>query len=605
MAADPEAFGRYFLLERIAAGGMAEVFAAQVFGHGGFEQTVAVKRIRSEFSTDPTFTELFVDEARTTVALQHPNVVRILDFERVGPHLVLAMELVPGRDLAAVLRAASASGVRMPPEFVAYVGLQACHGLHYAHTRLDAQGAPLGIVHRDVSPGNLLLSLDGHVKVADFGIARAAGSAASKLDDHGAGKVPYMPPEQRSGGGVDARSDVWALAAVLYEALTGRRAFPGDDPTVLPDITALVPPRALAPATPRALQEVLLQALDPVPTRRFASARTFGEALRRAGLADTSEDAVRESLAGWLADLLADDLEATRVTREAALARARVLHEEAAAAREGAVRHAVRTARTQGALLVALLGVVLLLGAVGWLASLDTAPPVVTVAGTGRLAVGVTPAATLFLDGRPQGQGAEVEVASLVPGVHAVRLEAEGYTPHATSVAVARGGTTRIDVALERAPEIDPFSLSVTSRPAGATVVVDGKVRGTTPWRGTLAADPPHRVVLKLDGFADADRLLRDVAPGDRRSVSVTLRPPGARTAANDPGELAVRLVGATWAHVWVDGRKLASTAPLTGVSLDVGSHEIRVVNEAAGVDTTQRVEVGSGERVTVRARAR
>ncbi len=196
-ARDPEAFGKYWLIDRIAIGGMAEVFRTKAFGHAGFEKDLVVKRILRHYSRDPEFVEMFISEAKLCAQLVHPNIVQVFDFGKIENNYFIAMELVDGKDLKSLMRRQAERKERLPVALATYVAFEVAKGLDYAHTRTDAEGLPLNLVHRDVSPSNLLLGYDGHVKLVDFGIAevesereRANESAVLK------GKFSYMCPEQ-------------------------------------------------------------------------------------------------------------------------------------------------------------------------------------------------------------------------------------------------------------------------------------------------------------------------------------------------------------------------------------------------------------------------
>ena len=214
---------RYELVERIALGGMAEVFRAKAFGAHGFEKVLAIKRILPALARDPEFENRFIAEAKLAVTLSHANIVQVLDFGRFGGSLYIAMEYVDGPDLAALLKAYAERKQRISVGAAMHVAMELAKGLDFAHRR--------GVVHHDVSPSNILLSRAGEVKVADFGIAQAAAEA--ERSQRGArrimGKWRYMSPEQTRGEKLDTRSDLFSAGVVMFELLTGERLFPGDD----------------------------------------------------------------------------------------------------------------------------------------------------------------------------------------------------------------------------------------------------------------------------------------------------------------------------------------------------------------------------------------
>jgi serine/threonine-protein kinase len=275
---------RYRLIERIGNGGMAEVFRANAEGPHGFERTVVVKRILPSMSRAPEFVRMFVDEAKISARLCHPNIAQLYDFAEQDGTLLLVMEMVAGRDLGAVLTRLSARGRAVPPLIAAEIARQCCLALDYAHHLTDTDGTALGIVHRDVTPSNVMISWDGTVKLLDFGIARAARELRSTATVAGMvkGKTAYVAPEQIAGATADARVDLFALGAVLHEALSGTRLFAAaTDFATLRNIMELpiAPPSLTRPDVDPALDRIVLRALERKPEQRFASAREMEAAL--------------------------------------------------------------------------------------------------------------------------------------------------------------------------------------------------------------------------------------------------------------------------------------------------------------------------------------
>jgi eukaryotic-like serine/threonine-protein kinase len=256
---------RYELIDRIAVGGMAEVFRAVAYGAHGFEKTLAIKRILPELARDPEFEDRFIGEAKLAVKLTHANVVQVLDFGRLSGTLFIAMELVDGLDLAALLRRYRERGRLIPVPAAFHMAVEIARGLDFAHQH--------GVVHRDVSPSNILISRAGEVKIADFGIAQAAGDRRAIAADRRRimGKWRYMSPEQARGEPLGTRSDLFSAAAVWFELFTGEKLFPGDDADAIIDRIFHMPiPSASErrPALPPRLDEVLRHALERDPIRR-------------------------------------------------------------------------------------------------------------------------------------------------------------------------------------------------------------------------------------------------------------------------------------------------------------------------------------------------
>ncbi len=287
---------RYRLVRRIGAGGMAEVFRAELVGAEGVTRELVVKRMLHSLALDPEAVAMFIEEARIAARLRHPNVVQVYEFGKSGDSYFLAMELVEGCDLAAVIR--HAGGQRLPLGAAAFVLFELLEGLAYVHELTDAKGSPLGLVHRDVSPHNVLLGFAGEVKLADFGIAQVGARIEAGTAEEGVrGKRAYMAPEQARGEPLDARADIFAAGLVLFELLTGRRAYEGRA-EVLIEAAREGRVEALATVVPElhpALCEVADRALAPERDARFQSAREFRDALRVAfELADVRPD--REAL---------------------------------------------------------------------------------------------------------------------------------------------------------------------------------------------------------------------------------------------------------------------------------------------------------------------
>ena len=278
----PRGFGKFELLERVGTGGMAEVFRALLRGAEGFEKEVCIKRILPMFTEDDDFVRMFKDEATLASKLQHANIVQILDFDTAEGQYYIAMEFVEGRDLKRVLSAIKGSGRTMPLGIGAFIGAEILKGLHYAHTRWHS-GQALGIIHRDISPHNVLVSMFGEVKITDFGIAKAASRVSATRSGVVKGKILYMSPEQAAGGTIDHRADLFAAGVVLYEVLTGQRPFAADtDAESLAKIArgSFTPPRDVRPDLPEKLDAVVCKLMAREPSQRYGSG---AEALRDLG----------------------------------------------------------------------------------------------------------------------------------------------------------------------------------------------------------------------------------------------------------------------------------------------------------------------------------
>ncbi len=554
----PQAFGKYFLVDKIATGGMAEIFKAKTYSHGGFENLLVIKRILPHIGENDDFIEMFIDEAKVSVALQHPNIVRIYDFGKILDNYFIAMECVDGKDTRNVLRQMARRRQFMPPRFCAYIALETCKGLAYAHNKGDLQGNAYGIVHRDISPSNVIVSYEGEVKVADFGIAKAESNAYQTRDGVLKGKFEYMSPEQATGKEIDHRSDLFSLGIILYETLTGRRLFKTDS-----EIATLKkirdcdfePPRRKNANIPEDLEKIVMKALARYPEDRYQNANEMAEDLRQHLLPATS-DTLRNEFSEFLADLFKSEIADEIHRLEANSTIALQLKEEAPDAWEG---HTASTmgAQTQtgqtnmlgwafGTIAVAMgLSIIIVTGGIYYWSANQPEPVPIEVPTTGELRVMVLPQADIYLDGEKRGRGGTLSFDEMEPGEHTLRFEEEGYESFEAKTWVKAGEQTTYPYTLKEVVEVEPVA--------------------TPDPKPTTGAKP--------------------------------------RPRAKGPGKLTVTLSGGGWANVYVDGKKLAKTAPFKDFSLPAGSHTIKVENPALGIAHEEKVSVSSGGSATVRAR--
>ncbi len=277
--------GRYEVLKRIATGGMATVHLARAVGAGGFERLVAVKVMHPQFATEAEFVTMFLDEARLAARIRHPNVVPTLDMQVSAEELFLVMEFIDGPSLSHLRKAAGPEPLAVPLGVVLRIMIDTLAGLHAAHELSDDEGRPLSLIHRDVSPMNVLVGLDGIARITDFGVARAEARLSSTRGGQLKGKLPYMPPEQLMNELLDRRTDVFAAGAVLWELLVGRRLFTADsDGALLTKILtgAYTSPRQVHAAIPESVDRAVMRALAPARENRYPTAAAFAEALELA-----------------------------------------------------------------------------------------------------------------------------------------------------------------------------------------------------------------------------------------------------------------------------------------------------------------------------------
>jgi eukaryotic-like serine/threonine-protein kinase len=298
--------GRYALYAEIASGGMAAIHIGRLMGPVGFARTVAIKRLHPPLAKDPEFVAMFLDEARLAARIRHPNVVSTLDVVATEGELFVVMEYVQGESLARLLRAVRTNNELVPAPVAASIIVGVLHGLHAAHEARDERGEPLRIVHRDVSPHNILVGTDGAAHVIDFGVAKARGRVQITQQGQIKGKLSYMPSEQLLGNGLDHRADIFAATIVFWEALTGQRLFQGvDDGEIYAKVLLgnIEPPSKYAPGLAPAVDAIVLKGLARDREQRYATARDMALAIESAmPLATPSQ------IGSWVEGLVGDSL---------------------------------------------------------------------------------------------------------------------------------------------------------------------------------------------------------------------------------------------------------------------------------------------------------
>lgn len=304
-------FGKYILLDRINSGATAAVYRANVRGEAGFERLVAIKRILPHMAGDRDFVDTFVREAKTVARLTHASICPIYELGKVGESLYMAIEYIQGRDLGHITRRLSKRGETMPPVIAAWITARLCESLDYAHRLKNASGKQVGILHRDLSPSNILVSYEGQVKLIDFGLAKAVGRAQSTNVDALKRKLGYMSPEMVKGRPLDARSDIFGVGVCLYEMITSRRLFSGSndiDTLKLVGRALVPPPSALVDDAPEELEIIVMHALEREPEDRFQSAAEMGEALA-AYLHKADPTFNSPKLSVWMHEMFAQDID--------------------------------------------------------------------------------------------------------------------------------------------------------------------------------------------------------------------------------------------------------------------------------------------------------
>lgn len=316
----PAQYGKYLLIDKIAKGGMAEVFLAKQTGSKGFERLLAIKRILPQFTENAEFVSMFINEAKVAAQLSHPNIVQVFDFGQVEESYYIGMEYVMGRDLRTIMERSQKSNRPLPIDQILFIVSRVCSGLEHAHKKKDLHGNELNLVHRDISPQNILISYDGEIKLVDFGIAKAALQENETRTGILKGKLAYMSPEQAWGKGIDHRSDLFSLGIVLYECATGKRLFKGDS-----EINTLERVREAKFESPRRLNAAISEQVEASVAKslakevqdRYASAAQMQGELERCLSKPLSE--IQSDLAQSVHQLFHEEIEKdqTRMKRAA------------------------------------------------------------------------------------------------------------------------------------------------------------------------------------------------------------------------------------------------------------------------------------------------
>ncbi len=622
---EPEAFGKYYLIDRIATGGMAEIFKAKSFSTAGFEKVQVIKRILSHLSDNEEFVTMFIDEAKISVSLQHSNLVQIYDFGKIRDNYFIAMEWIDGKDIKQALRKLAHRRKLLPEEFAVFIAHETCKGLDYAHKKTDLRGNPLAIIHRDMSPSNVLVSYSGEVKIADFGIAKAEMSQYDTKDGVLKGKFEYMSPEQARGDTVTQQSDLFSAGIILYEMLTGRRLFKTDSEIkTLEKIKAvdIKPPSSVNPNVPQRLDDIVMKALTADLDKRFRDARDFQQELLEY-MYPSTPPTIQRSMAMFMEELFSEERADETERMEHGSNIAQELHSRAPELdlepdwEEGTGGSGTGgTIQTQPPsrvpLAVAITVVLLLLGVVGWLATRTPEPVVPNVVEVevlpteGALKLRINTSALVLVGGQEAGTGNEVAVEHLEPGSITLRVEAEGFEPFEELVEVVAGERLVMPIKLTktetettggtRPPPATATSTSTIvfeSTPAGADVYVDNSLIGKTPLEWTKGTGD-HKVSYRLGGYDTASFSVSAPSEGSE-TVARTLKK---KVAAK--GKLNVNIAGGkVWGEIFVDGDKAGRT-PMFNYELTSGDHTIRVKNDTIGLDKSQSVTVVASETTKV-----
>jgi len=486
----PRTIGTYDLLAELGQGGMAEVYLAVVRGPAGFVKLRVIKRLKADLSLDPDFQTMFLDEARLAARLDHPNIVHTVEVQQDCGAPFIAMEYIEGESLQAIRRAAHERGGQVPLAVVLRVLSDALCGLHHAHEACDFDGTPLCIVHRDVTPHNILVSYEGHAKVVDFGIAKARITASHTASGVIKGKITYLSPEQAKGEPVDRRSDIFSVGVMLYEALTGRRMW--DDLVDYQVLTRLATgdvPSVVANArgVPETLVRICEKALALRPADRFATADEFHEAIE-SFLEESDVRVSHSEVGGVVVDLFREKRATTR----------KVIERELAELQQGVASPALPQLSPWGAL--------------------GSSHP------DRRASTVLEPAAKASTP--PDRLASTVEDAPIARGGHLGRTDTVVTSSPSMSAMTSRSRAGVLGVAVVVLGLVAASVASLTLRSADPDPAHAPSHEDTARIDVSIATDPPH-AHLFVDGQAVDGNPYRGSFPRDRRSHAIRAEAPG------------------------------------------------------------------------------
>ena len=638
----PKQFGKYTLLRRLAAGGMAELFLALHRSVAGFEKLIVIKRILPSMNQDQGFIEMLLHEARIAATLSHPNVVQIFDVGQVDGTYFIAMEHIHGEDIQSIVRGMKRMNVpAFPLEHTISILLGTCAGLAYAHDKRDLDGAALGIVHRDISPRNIVVSFTGDVKIVDFGIAKSGTEPGGDDTPNGQlkGKAPYMSPEQAAGQPIDWRSDIFAAGVMLFELTTGRRLFKGasEFETLKMICDKEYPlPSSVKENYPPELERIVMRALAKKREDRYQSAREMQADLEL--FAREERIAVSQvGLTKWMESLFVDKLAQQKEALQDVKQLADVIAAQQTSLYEGGNATSTGTLNASGAasvralppkksspvgLIVAVLALCALGGGFVYMRRQaemqrremavahdkemhDRTPngdPVIEA--RGALDITTTPAGcAIWINGDLRAETTPAKIEKLPFGrALSIKLTKEGLEAYRETVTLSDAMATRTIVTELKAGSVTVL-LKVEPPP---TVWLDGK-----PWKGDrnkldgISAGEEHKVILSANGYV-AKTLSFTAQPGETKTFTEVLLKgdPSAPTVPGKPDDPRVPVPAAAPAKVRVGAKGGFCNVTVNGASLGatpveatVPSGTVRVsCKPATGATMSQSIQVGPGE---------
>lgn len=614
---EPKQFGKYFLTDKLAVGGMAEIYKAKTYGVDGFEKVLCIKRILPHAAADKDFVTMLIDEAKLSVLLSHANIVQVYDLGKVGDDYFIAMEFIHGVNLRDIMYACRETQRAIPPEIACFITSEICKGLDYAHRKTDADNKPLNIVHRDISPQNILLSYEGEVKIVDFGIAKAAMNISHTMAGILKGKIAYMSPEQAMGKAIDTRTDIFATGILLYEMLTGQKLFTGESQfEVLKKIrTSDIKADTLPDTIPENLREIMAKALAANVEDRYQTAGDLQIDLTRylySSYADFSPRKIAELVQELFKDEIAQEQEAK--AREAAheaqttsmnvqegarqveiVQGAKKPGEDTTTGeRDTTAAHPLPEATTPAVTAAVpapaaqpparkkkrwpwVLAALIVLGA-GIGAAISFIPQlrfwekaVAPVSDVTTATINSEPqGASVFVDGRKTGLRTPAVIPSLEVGKsYRIRLEKEQFIPVDQMLTISSSLPLTVTIPLAK----ESGTLNVSSTPAGAKIYLNGedtkKVTPATLDKMPLGVD--LRVTLMKEGFEDAERVIKleSKAPHDLEITLNEIRPnTGSVVVSSEPAG----------ANIEIDGKDIKRVTPTKVVNLDLNEeHKLKL----------------------------
>jgi len=582
---------------------------------------LAIKRILPALAADEEFVKRFIEEAKLAVELSHANIVQVFDFGRFGGSLYIAMEYVDGTDLATLLRAAERKQREVPLGTGLYIAIEISKALDYAHRKTDAEGVPRGIVHRDVSPSNVLVSYEGEVKLADFGIATAA--AAADTERRIMGKWRYMSPEQTAGQPLGPSSDLFSAGTVFYELFTGKRLFPGEEiPEIVRNVRemAIPPPSSARPDLPADIDHILLRALERNPAQRYPSMKemladllemSYARTIRASPLdaATLLEDMVPHRRPSGelkrgprpLDDILRSELGIDRHSQArltaAEVAGASTIIKKGVDEKGLSVwdieRAPTVSAQTgmRAALGMAVLALVgLVLGAGATVLSRRSSQKVVTAppaSAPTEIVLEVKshpPGAEVAIDGEVRLAKTPGKVSGIKRGTHRVSLRLSGHEPWEEVLTISSNTVLEPELRAAQA------TLRVEVEPAGADLWLDGAPAGQGS-RELLVPPGPHVLRAQKKGFSEAQKSLQ-VGP---EGALVKLRLEAEKRYG------ALDLFSEPWGEIYLDGKDTGKQTPQRGLRVAAGHHRLRLVNPELHASKEIEFDLDADERKLLR----